>query len=196
MHGRSGCGKSTLAAALTRLAPTFAGTITMDGTDLRDLTGADVRRCVGLASQDDVVFDTSVRENLLVASPEATDADLTAALRRVGLDRLVTDRTDGLDLLVGHRGRALSGGERQRLCLARLLLADHRFLVIDEPTEHLDDATARALIADIATWRAGHGLVLISHDPSVLEACDRVVEIRAADELPRHEPTRHQLTSV
>jgi ABC-type transport system involved in cytochrome bd biosynthesis fused ATPase/permease subunit len=180
LTGPSGLGKSTLALTMVKLIEPVGGLPTLDGIDYRDLDGTDVRTRVGLCGQDDVLFDTTVRENLRIASPGADEATMTAVLRRVGLGPLLDRMSTGVDTPVGPHGTSLSGGERQRLCMARLLLAGHRVLVFDEPTEHLDQQAASQMLADIVSLRADHAIVLISHSPTVLDACDHVVRLAPA----------------
>lgn len=174
--GPSGVGKSTFAYALLRLLPTWEGRIRLGGVPIDELATADVRRTIGYLGQDDVVFDTSIRENLRIADPEASDERMRAALASAGLLAAVDAMPRGLDTAVGEHGGRLSGGERQRLCLARLLLADHRVLVLDEPTEHLDAATAEALIDDVLAFE-DRSVLVISHSPSVLARFDEVVRV-------------------
>ncbi|WP_229053707.1 thiol reductant ABC exporter subunit CydC [Aeromicrobium sp. Leaf350] len=172
--GPSGSGKSTLALTLARLVAPRHGVVRLGGTDLAELRAEDVRAVVGVLGQDEAVFDTTVRENLRIARPDADDDRLHEAMCRVGL-HLDLDRT------AGEQGDRLSGGERQRLALARLLLGGHRVLVLDEPTEHLDGPLARALVDDVLTLAPEHTVVLISHDPAVLSRCDRVVAVERRD---------------
>ena len=156
--GPSGAGKSTLAATLLGLLPPVSGRV----------SGTSPSR-VGLLAQDETVLDTTIRENLRVADPSADDDAMTAVLDRAGLGAFVRSLPDGLDTMVGESGSALSGGERQRLALARLLLADHDVLVLDEPTEHLDAPTAGALLDDLAGLVPRHSLVVITHSPAVVD---------------------------
>ncbi|GAA3526141.1 hypothetical protein AFL01nite_05310 [Aeromicrobium flavum] len=181
--GPSGVGKSTLAYALLRLLPTWTGTVLLGGTPTTELAASDVRRRIGYLGQDDVVFDTSVRENLRIADPQADDDRLRDALASAGLLAAVDAMPRGLDTPVGEHGGRLSGGERQRLCLARLLLADHRVLVLDEPTEHLDAPTAEALMDDVLALAGpgGRSLVVVTHSPSVLARFDTVVALSRVD---------------
>ncbi|WP_445524864.1 thiol reductant ABC exporter subunit CydD [Streptomyces cyslabdanicus] len=173
--GPSGSGKTTLAQVLLRFLDPETGTYTLGGVDARALAGDDVRRLVGLCAQDAHLFDSSVRENLLLAKKDATSADLRDALARARLLGWVDALPDGLDTLVGEHGARLSGGQRQRLALARALLADFPVLVLDEPAEHLDLATADALTADLLAATEGRTTLLITHRLAGLAAVDEVI---------------------
>ncbi|MBC2865841.1 thiol reductant ABC exporter subunit CydD [Streptomyces mexicanus] len=173
--GPSGSGKTTLAQLLLRFLDPSAGSYTLGGVDARALDGDDVRRLVGLCAQDAHLFDSSVRENLLLAKKDATEAELREALARARLLEWAESLPDGLDTLVGEYGARLSGGQRQRLALARALLADFPVLVLDEPAEHLDLPTADALTADLLAATQGRTTVLITHRLAGLEAVDEVI---------------------
>ncbi|MEV5887058.1 thiol reductant ABC exporter subunit CydD [Streptomyces sp. NPDC052020] len=173
--GPSGSGKTTLAQVLLRFLDPDAGAYTLAGVDARTLDGDEVRRLVGLCAQDAHLFDSSVRENLLLARRDATDAALRDALARVRLLEWADGLPDGLDTLVGEHGARLSGGQRQRLALARALLADFPVLVLDEPAEHLDLPTADALTADLLAATEGRTTLLITHRLAGLAAVDEVV---------------------
>ncbi|MCW8382054.1 thiol reductant ABC exporter subunit CydD [Streptomyces justiciae] len=173
--GPSGSGKTTLAQVLLRFLDAAAGSYTLGGVDAYDLDGDDVRRFVGLCAQDAHLFDSSLRENLLLAKKDATEADLRDALRRARLLDWADGLPDGLDTLVGEHGARLSGGQRQRLALARALLADFPVLVLDEPAEHLDLPTADALTADLLAATEGRTTVLITHRLAGLEEVDEIV---------------------
>lgn len=173
--GPSGSGKTTLAQVLLRFLDPTAGDYTLGGADARTLDGDAVRRVVGLCAQDAHVFDSSVRENLRLALPGAGDAELRRALDGARLLEWADGLPDGLDTLVGEHGARISGGQRQRLALARALLADFPVLVLDEPAEHLDLATADALTADLLAATEGRTTVLITHRLAGLEAVDEVV---------------------
>ncbi|MDX2704080.1 thiol reductant ABC exporter subunit CydD [Streptomyces sp. PA03-6a] len=166
--GPSGSGKTTLAHVLLRFLDVEAGTYTLAGTDATALDGDAVRRMVGLCAQDAHAFDSTVRENLRLARPGADDAELRGALAAARLDL-------ELDLPVGEHGTRLSGGQRQRLALARALLADFPVLVLDEPAEHLDLATADALTADLLAATTGRTTVLITHRLTGLEEVDEIL---------------------
>ncbi|MFE9862857.1 thiol reductant ABC exporter subunit CydD [Streptomyces sp. NPDC005506] len=177
--GTSGSGKTTLAQVLLRFLDARAGTYRIGGVDASALDGDSVRRFVGLCAQDAHVFDSSIRENLRLARTVATDDELRAALARARLLDWAEALPDGLDTLVGEHGARLSGGQRQRLALARALLADFPVLVLDEPAEHLDLATADALTADLLVATRGRTTVLITHRLAGLEAVDEVLVMDA-----------------
>ncbi|WP_316739419.1 thiol reductant ABC exporter subunit CydD [Streptomyces sp. MK7] len=173
--GPSGSGKTTLAQVLLRFLDPGPGTYTLGGVDARALDGDDVRRLVGLCAQDAHLFDSSVRENLLLAKKDATEPELRDALARARLLDWTDTLPDRLDTLVGEHGTRLSGGQRQRLALARALLADFPVLVLDEPAEHLDLETADALTADLLAVTEGRTTLLITHRLAGLEAVDEVI---------------------
>ncbi|MFD7131073.1 thiol reductant ABC exporter subunit CydD [Streptomyces sp. NPDC059894] len=177
--GASGSGKTTLAQVLLRFLDAGAGSYTLGGVDAYALDGDDVRRLVGLCAQDAHLFDSSVRENLLLARKDATEDDLRDTLARARLLEWTDGLPDGLDTFVGEHGARLSGGQRQRLALARALLADFPVLVLDEPAEHLDLATADALTADLLAATEGRTTLFITHRLAGLEAVDEVVVLDA-----------------
>ncbi|KUF15744.1 thiol reductant ABC exporter subunit CydD [Streptomyces silvensis] len=177
--GPSGSGKTTLAHVLLRFLGTADGTYTLGGTDVSALDGDTVRRSVGLCAQDAHVFDSTVRENLLLARKDADDGELYAALAAARLDGWVRSLPEGLDTPVGEHGARLSGGQRQRLALARALLADFPVLVLDEPAEHLDLPTADALTADLLAATEGRTTVLITHRLVGLDKVDEVLVLDA-----------------
>ncbi|KFG02199.1 ABC transporter [Streptomyces scabiei] len=173
--GVSGAGKTTLAQVLLRFLDAWEGTYTLGGVDAYTLDGDAVRRLVGLCAQDAHLFDSSVRENLLLARKSASEAELRDALARARLLDWADELPDGLDTLIGEQGARLSGGQRQRLALARALLADFPVLVLDEPAEHLDLPTADALTADLLAATEGRTTLLITHRLAGLDAVDEVV---------------------
>jgi ATP-binding cassette subfamily C protein CydCD len=173
--GPSGSGKTTLAQVLLRFLDAGAGTYTLGGVDAYAMDGDAVRRLVGLCAQDAHLFDSTVRENLLLARKDATEAALRDALARARLLDWADGLPDGLDTLIGEHGARLSGGQRQRLALARALLADFPVLVLDEPAEHLDLPTADALTADLLAATEGRTTLLITHRLAGLDAVDEVI---------------------
>jgi ABC-type multidrug transport system fused ATPase/permease subunit len=175
--GSSGAGKSTIAQLIPRLYDVDAGTVQLGEVDVRDLTQESIRATVGVVTQDGHLFHESVRENLLLAWPEATDGDLWDALRRAQLGALVSALPDGLDTVVGERGYRLSGGERQRLTIARLLLARPRVVILDEATAHLDSVSEAAVQAALAEALGGRTALVIAHRLSTVRAADQVLVV-------------------
>ncbi|MFG2043612.1 amino acid ABC transporter ATP-binding/permease protein [Dactylosporangium sp. NPDC048998] len=175
--GPSGAGKSTVAALLLRWLDPTAGRVTLGGVDLRDLRGDDVRRVIGYLGDDAYLFDTTIEENLRIARPEATREELEAALTAARLAGWVRSLPDGLGTLVGEHGAAVSGGQRRRLALARALLAGFPVLILDEPTEHLDEQTANELLDDLLDAAKGRTVLLITHRTDVLDRVDEVVSV-------------------
>jgi thiol reductant ABC exporter CydC subunit len=187
--GPSGSGKTTLLLALLRFLQVRSGAISYGGVDLADCTGDEVRRRIGACLQDAHVFATTVRGNLQIGKPEASDADLEEALRKARLLDWVRTLPDGLDTVVGQAGNAVSGGERQRLSLARALLADPGVLLLDEPTEGLDPVAEQALMSDLLAATAGRTTVVVTHRLTGLTAIDHIVVVEGGriTEQGRHE---------
>ncbi|MFC9293272.1 thiol reductant ABC exporter subunit CydD [Streptomyces sp. NPDC057011] len=183
--GPSGSGKTTLAQVLLRFLDPGEGAYTLGGTDARTLDGDHVRALVGLCAQDAHLFDSSVRENLRLARTGASEEQLREALAAARLLEWADALPDGLDTLVGEHGERISGGQRQRLALARALLADFPVLVLDEPAEHLDLATADALTADLLAATEGRTTVLITHRLAGLEAVDEVLVLDRGEVVQR-----------
>jgi ATP-binding cassette, subfamily C, bacterial CydC len=177
--GPSGAGKTTVTNLLLRFLDPEAGRVTIAGHDVREYRQEDVRGTFALAGQNAHLFDTTIRANLQVARPGASEAELEDALRRAGIDLWVASLPSGLDTFVGEEGMQMSGGQRQRLVLARALLAGAPVLVLDEPTAHLDAATAESLIDDVLDAAADRTVLLITHRTEGLERMDEVVELRA-----------------
>jgi len=176
--GPSGAGKSTLASVLLHFLD-HEGSATIDGIDLADVSDDDLRSVVSALTQDSHVFDTSVAENLLLAKRDATDDELLAVISAVHLDVWFADLPSGLRTPLGAHGTGMSGGEQQRLALARVLLADRQVVVLDEPTEHLDTATADALTADLLALTQGRTTVFITHRLVGLAEVDEIVVLEA-----------------
>ncbi len=173
--GPSGAGKSTLLAALMRTVDIESGEIRVNGVDIRAFAPDDVRaRMTGL-TQDPYVFQASLRDNMRLAGPEASDAELARAVRRARLDGWA-ERT-GWDTVLGEDGRTVSGGQLQRLALARALLFDPPVLLLDEPAEALDEETADLLMADLLDATRGRTTLLVTHRLRGLEQVDEIVVI-------------------
>jgi ATP-binding cassette subfamily C protein CydC len=178
--GASGAGKTTVLRLLLRFLDPQTGRVTIGGHDARALRQADVRATFALAGQDAHVFDSTIRANLSLARPEAPEAELLDALRRVRLDHWVASLPQGLDTHVGEEGSALSGGQRQRLVVARALLADAPVLLLDEPTAHLDPPTARELMDDLLDASEGRTVLLVTHREEGLGRMDEIVALAEA----------------
>jgi ABC-type multidrug transport system fused ATPase/permease subunit len=187
--GSSGAGKSTIAQLLARLYDVDDGAVRLGGVDVRDLTAASMRATLGMVTQDGHLFHESVRENLLLAKPEATDDELWEVLRRARLTELVEALPDGLDTVVGERGYRLSGGERQRLTIARLLLAHPRVVILDEATAHLDSTSELAVQHALGEALQGRTAIVIAHRLSTVRAADQIVVVEGGRivERGRHE---------
>jgi ATP-binding cassette subfamily C protein CydC len=173
--GPSGAGKSTLAGVLLRFLDYRQGSVTLDGVELADLDGDQSRRVVGLVAQDAHIFDSTLEENLRLARPEATGEQLTSALAKVRLLDWAEQLPAGMSTELGERGARMSGGQRQRLAIARALLADFPLLILDEPGEHLDTATADAIVADLLALGGQRATLLITHRLAGLEEIDEVL---------------------
>ena len=175
--GPSGSGKSTLFGLLMRFHDPDAGIVRLGGTDLRDLAQADLHARLGVLSQGTPILAGTLRDNLLLGSPEADAAALARALRIAGLERMVDELPQGLDTWLGEAGVAVSGGEGRRVALARVILRDAPILLLDEPTEGLDAETERSVLVALEEVMAGKTVVMITHRPAVAEAMQRVVRI-------------------
>ncbi|MFI9749342.1 ABC transporter ATP-binding protein [Streptomyces collinus] len=177
--GSSGAGKSTIAQLMPRLYDTDEGAVRIGGVDVRDLTAGSLRQTLGMVTQDGHLFHDTVRANLLLARPEATEDELWDALHRARLDDLVRSLPDGLDTVVGERGYRLSGGERQRMTIARLLLARQRVVILDEATAHLDNTSEAAVQEALTEALEGRTAVVIAHRLSTVRAADQILVVEA-----------------
>jgi ATP-binding cassette, subfamily C, bacterial CydC len=175
--GPSGAGKTTVVNLLLRFLDPERGRVTLAGRDLRDYRQDDVRHAIAVAGQDSHLFSASIRDNVRLARPDASDDEVADALRRARIWDWVCRLPDGLDTFVGEEGRELSGGQRQRIVLARALLADAPVLVLDEPTAHLDPDTATDLVRDVFAAAGGQTVLLITHRSEGLDLVDRVVAL-------------------
>ncbi|MGI8963871.1 MAG: ABC transporter ATP-binding protein [Thermomicrobiales bacterium] len=175
--GSSGAGKSTIAQLIPRLYDVDGGAIQIAGVDVRDLTATSLRETLGMVTQDGHLFHESIRANLLIARPGASDDELWEVLRRSRLIDVIASLPDGLDTVVGERGYRLSGGERQRLTIARLLLARPRVVILDEATAHLDSTSEAAVSAALAEVLEGRTVIVIAHRLSTIRAADQILVI-------------------
>ncbi|GAB2697946.1 ABC transporter ATP-binding protein [Nocardia thraciensis] len=173
--GSSGAGKSTIAQLVSRLYDVDSGAVRINGVDVRELTGRSIHDTVGLVTQDGHLFHDTIRANLLLARPEATEAELWDALGRARLLDLVGSMPDGLDTVVGERGYRLSGGERQRLTIARLLLKQPRVVILDEATASLDSTSEAAVQEALAEALEGRTALVIAHRLSTIRNADQIL---------------------
>lgn len=181
--GPSGSGKTTLLATLAGLLEPQAGQLLIGGIPVDELPDGAAAQVVAFTPEDAHVFDTTILENLRVARGDVTEAEATAALRQAGLAEFLATLPDGLDTRLGENATMISGGERRRLLLARALLAPAPLMLLDEPGEHLDVATADALVADILASASapgaagGRGVIVVSHRPESVAAAARIVNL-------------------
>lgn len=176
--GPSGAGKSSIARLLLRFWE-YEGDIRLGGHDLRAYAAQDLRRLIGVAAQDTQLLNASIRDNLLMAAPDADEAAMERALDTAQLLAFVRELHDGLDSWIGEGGARLSAGQARRLALARTLLRNPMILILDEPTENLDASTARRLVTDVLARAPGRTTLLITHDPSMAELADRTIRLEA-----------------
>jgi ATP-binding cassette, subfamily B, bacterial len=187
--GPSGAGKTTLAQLAARLYDVRSGSIRFNGLDLRDATLESVRRTVGMVMQDAHLFHDTIRANLLYAKPDATEAELAAALRDAQIESVVASLPQGLDTVIGDRGHRLSGGEKQRLASARLLLKAPPIVILDEATAHLDSESERAIQEAFLSALKGRTSLVIAHRLSTVQNADQILVLNQGRivERGRHE---------
>ncbi|MEP9350224.1 glucan ABC transporter ATP-binding protein/ permease [Xanthobacter sp. KR7-225] len=173
--GTTGAGKSTALALLHRVFDPQSGAIRIDGTDIRDVTLASLRRAIGVVFQEPLLFNRTIEDNLRVGKPDATEAELRAALERAQALELIERNPMGLKAVVGERGRALSGGERQRLSIARALLKNPPILILDEATSALDAATEQKVQAALDAVMADRTTFVIAHRLATVRDADRIL---------------------
>ncbi|MFP6621219.1 MAG: ABC transporter ATP-binding protein, partial [Pirellulaceae bacterium] len=173
--GETGVGKSTACHLLVRFYDQQGGVIRLGGTDIRELPLEYLRAQVGLVSQDIFLFEGSIRENLLIGSPEATELQLQVAVQAAHAEGFINSFPDGYDTLVGERGIRLSGGQKQRIGIARALLKDAPVLLLDEATSAVDVETERAIKEAVLRLVAGRTVLIVAHRLSTIRAADRIV---------------------
>ncbi|PPJ09505.1 ABC transporter [Nocardia nova] len=175
--GSSGAGKSTIAQLVSRLYDVEDGAVKLNGVDVRELSTRSIQDTVGLVTQDGHLFHDSIRANLLLARPEASEAELWDALERARLRTVIDALPDGLDTVVGERGYRLSGGERQRLTIARLLLKQPRVVILDEATASLDSTSEAAVQEALTEALEGRTALVIAHRLSTIRNADEILVI-------------------
>jgi ATP-binding cassette subfamily B protein len=175
--GSSGAGKSTVIQLLMRLYDPQQGDIAIDGVNLRACRGADIRRHIGIVPQDPFIFRTTIRDNIRVARPEATDAEIIHACERAYAWEFIERLPGRLDEIVGEGGSSLSGGQRQRLAIARVLLASPDILVFDEATSALDSTSEHLIQSSLERECAGRTAIFIAHRLATVKTCDRILVI-------------------
>jgi ATP-binding cassette subfamily C protein CydCD len=175
--GTSGAGKTTTAHLLMRFWDPDAGRITLNGADLRDYRLDDLRRRIALVAQDTYLFNDTLRSNILIARPEASEAELREAVAHASLTDLVEALPDGLESAVGERGTSLSGGQRQRVAIARAFLKNAPVLILDEATSHLDAANERAVRRALDLLQAERTTIVIAHRLSTVRSADLIVAL-------------------
>jgi ATP-binding cassette subfamily B protein len=175
--GPSGAGKTTISNLVPRLYDVTRGAVKIHGVDVRGATAASLRDAVGVVTQDPHLFHDSLRVNLLYARPEASDAELLAALEQAQVLPLIASLPDGLDTVVGERGYRLSGGEKQRVALARLILKAPDVVVLDEATAHLDSESEAAVQEALRVALAGRTSLVIAHRLSTVREADELLVI-------------------
>ena len=177
--GRSGVGKTSLFSLLVRIYDPQEGRILVDDLDIRELRLSHLRSNIGMISQDNFLFNTSIRANMILAKPEASEADMRSALTKAGLMTFIESQDKGLDAPVGENGRNLSGGQRQRLSLAVLFLQDPQIIIIDEGTSSVDGETERHILQSLGNLhRDGRTIILSSHRESAMIHTEVVYEIK------------------
>jgi subfamily B ATP-binding cassette protein MsbA len=173
--GASGAGKSTALSLVPRLHDVTSGRILLDGLDLRDIQLASLRDAIAYVSQDPLLFDFSVRDNILVGRPDASEAEVWEAARAASAAQFIEELPEGMETRVGPGGQRLSGGQRQRVALARALLRNPRLLLLDEATSALDSQNEAAVQQALATLRHGRTTLIVAHRLSTVRSADMVV---------------------
>lgn len=183
--GPSGAGKTTLVHLLLRFWDYQDGRILLGGRELREYGQEELRRAIAVVSSHTHLFNATVRENLLLAHPEASQAELVAAARQAQIHDVIASLPQGYDTFIGEQGVRLSAGQRQRLAIARALLKDAPLLILDEPTAGLDALTERAVLAALQALMAGRTTLLITHRLVGLEAADEILVLHAGQVVER-----------
>jgi ABC-type multidrug transport system fused ATPase/permease subunit len=173
--GPTGSGKSTLVSLVLRLFDPDAGSIRVDGVDLSRFQLESLRAGVGIALQENLLFGTTIRENIRYAVPDASDAQVREAARIACADEFIEQLPDGYDTELGERGTRLSSGQRQRLSIARAVIKDTPVLILDEPTAALDAETELRVLRNLTRWGAGRVILMVTHRLSTIRRADQIV---------------------
>ncbi len=173
--GRSGSGKTTLVGLVPRFYDVQRGAVLLDGIDVREYRLTDLRSQVSLVSQEVVLFNDTIRNNIAFNAIDKTDADLVAAARAANVMEFVAQQPQGFDTTLSDRGQNLSGGQRQRISIARALLKDSPVLILDEATAALDNESERRVQQELATLMRGRTTLVIAHRLSTVEGADRII---------------------
>jgi len=175
--GRIGSGKSTIQKLLAGLYKPASGSITVDGIDVNQIDPVDLRRNIGYVPQDVLLFAGTLRDNIVIGSPKVSDSDLLSVARLTGIDQFAEAHPLGYDLKVGERGAGLSGGQRQAIALARSLLHKPNILLLDEPSNSMDNASEEHLRAQLEHFIEGRTMLLVTHKVSLLGLVDRIIVV-------------------
>ena len=173
--GSTGAGKSTAMNLLQRLWDPTGGRVAIDGQDIRHVTLESLRDSIGVVFQESLLFNRSIRENLRIGRPDATDAQIERACRAADAHEFIMRQPQGYETMVGERGATLSGGQRQRLAIARAILKDPPILILDEATSALDAATEARVSRAMATLMAGRTTFIIAHRLSTVRDADEIL---------------------
>jgi ATP-binding cassette subfamily B protein len=173
--GHTGAGKTTLAALVGRFYDVSAGSVLLDGFDVRDVTIQSLRRAIGVVSQDPFLFSASVRDNIAFGVGDASDEDIARAADLAQAREFIERLPDGYDTLIGERGITLSGGQRQRLAIARALIVDPRVLILDDATASVDATTEALIKRGLREVMRGRTTIIIAHRLSTISLADDIV---------------------
>jgi PrtD family type I secretion system ABC transporter len=173
--GRNGCGKTTLIKLLLGLYTPEKGRILLDGADIKQFSRAELTEWIGYVPQECFLFSGTIKENIAKAHPNASDEQILAAARLAGADVFIINLPNGYDTQIGEAGHVLSGGQRQRIAIARALLCNPPVLLLDEVSNHLDSDAERALVESLQQLKTDRCIMVVTHSPNLLKACDRIV---------------------